>query len=221
MTTPAIPQKWERMPGEHVRAYAAFMIYLRLGVERSLDKAYRLHMGEPQESTKRASGRWGAWSVNHGWESRAAAWDDFMAAETRRGMIQVESENAKTRIRNLTNAQNLAMVMLGKMEAQTLSPTDARNLLPHALRALEMTADSLREEFGVGARPTTERSLQVTADVSGVENIRDLDTADLVKRMLGEAAGIDPDDLDDYRVTGHDTIVRREIGSSPNSNGVR
>ena len=221
MTTPAIPQKWERMPNEHPRAFASFMVYLQLGVDRSIDKAYRMATGEPQGSTKRASGRWRTWASDWGWMSRAGAWDDFLASETRRGMMQVDIENAKIRIRNLTNAQNLAMVILGKVDASNLSPTDARNILPQALRALEMTVDSLREEFGVGARPTTDRSLQVTADVSGTENIKDLDTDTLIKGILAEAQGIDIDTLDEYRVSGQGSLVRRTILGSPESNGIR
>lgn len=209
------------MPNEHARAYAAFMFYLQMGVERSLDKAYRLFMAEPQGSDKRASGRWGMWSRDWGWESRANAWDDFMAAETRRGLAQTDSENAKIRVRNLTNAQNLAMVIFGKAELGNLSTTDARNLLPQALRALEITAESLREEFGVGARPTTDRSLQVVADVGGIGNIRDLDTDQLIKGILAESQGIDIDDLDKYRISGQGALVRREIGGNSQSNGVR
>lgn len=209
------------MPNEHARAYAAFHVYMTMGVGRSLDKAYRLFMGEPQESTKRASGRWHQWSATWAWESRANAWDDFLSAETRRSLVQGEAENARTRIRNLTNAQNMAMLILGRADIPNLHSTDARNLLTEALRALEMTAESLREEFGVPTRATTNRELQVTADMGGLANIRDLDTDQLIMGVLAEAQGIDPHDLDNYRLTGHGTLVRREIGGGAESNGVR
>lgn len=216
------PQKWERMPNEGPKPWAAFNVYLQLGTERTVDLVWKMISGEPIESTRGASGRFTHWASTWGWVRRANAWDDYLAAASRRAMIQQTGENAKIRIRNLTQAQNAAMLILQKADLGNLDSTEARNLLPHATRVLEITAESLREEFGVGARPTTSRELTVTADLSGIRRVEDFDDEELILRILADAAGFpEGTDLSRYRVNGHGAIVRIEESGPSQSNGVR
>ena len=214
------PQKWERMPSEGPKPWAAFNVYLQLGPERTVDLTWKLITGEPLESVRRATGRFQTWAATWGWLSRAHAWDEFLAAEARRAMIQQTEENARIRIRNLTNTQNQMMLVLKQADLGNLDSTEARKLLPQVVRALEMTAESLREEFGVGARPT--RGLQVVADLGGIRRVEDFDDDELLLSILAEKAGLpEGTDLSRYRINGKGTLVRIEESSPSQSNGVR
>lgn len=210
------PKKWERMPSEGAKPWAAFNLYLRLGPDRTVDEVWRQMTGEPPGSGRRASGRYGTWAATWGWLSRATAWDDYLAAEARRAMIQTAEENARVRVRNLTSTQNTAMLILQKADIASLSTTEARNLLPHALRALEVTAESLRDEFGVNARPTTNRDFSLSVEAkTGIRSAEDLDDDELLIRILADAAGIpEGDDLSGYRIDGKGEIVRVEESSA-------
>jgi len=211
MTLARLPDKWERMTDESTKAYLAFNTYLQLGPDRSVDAAYRLAMNEPAGSSKRASGRWTKWANTYGWVARAAAWDEFVAAEARRGLLKTAEENQIHRVRQLTNTMNLGMAILGKADINSLSPNDARKLLPTALRAIEMASESLREEFGVDARPTTNRELSVHADL-GAKGDEALDQESLLALIVRDelGAGANPSE---FRVNGAGKVVPIEGGS--------
>ncbi len=77
-------EPWLQRNGETAEAYAAFSVYRDLGPRRSIDKAYRQHLGnkratEVSELTMRASGRWTTWSVIFAWQARAFAYDRHLA----------------------------------------------------------------------------------------------------------------------------------------------
>jgi hypothetical protein len=83
---------WDQMEGESDAAYARFMFYVMLGMQRSVTEAFRKWMeekektkeeGQEQESkarkgTKRHDGAAGQWkrdSADFSWDRRASAWD--------------------------------------------------------------------------------------------------------------------------------------------------
>lgn len=80
--TTGSPKPWERRKGESDKAYAAFLIFLHLGSDRSLLKAYKQRTGK--EAAKAADGSTTSWSVKYHWTERAAAWDDHLAGLARR-----------------------------------------------------------------------------------------------------------------------------------------
>jgi hypothetical protein len=209
------PDKWERMPDEGSKPWAAFNVYLQLGPDRTIDQAWRIITGGRQESDRRASGRYSIWAARFTWLARALAWDEYLAAQARKALIQSAEENARIRVRNLTSLSNQAMMIVQRADLKSLSNNDARKLLPQAIRALEMTAESLREEFGVGTRPTTNRELSVHMNAeSGIGSDEELDNAQLLKRIIADSLGLSPDtDLDRYRVNGQGTLTRLSDGS--------
>ena len=217
------PEKWERMPDEGPKPWAAFNVYLQLGPNRTVDQTWRLMSGEPLESVRRATGRYQTWASKWGWLARSLAWDEYIAAEARRAMIQTAEENARIRVRNLTGAQTQAMVIIQRADLKSLSNTEARKLLPDALRALEVTAESLREEFGVGARPTSSRDFSLSVEAqTGIRSDLDLDQDQLLKRILADAAGLpENEDLSRYRINGKGSLTRLPEGGSAEPNGVR
>lgn len=63
--------RWEQLPGESAKAFAAFCAYRDLGVQRSISTAYRQASG----SSASAPGTWTSWSTEFEWVSRAEAYD--------------------------------------------------------------------------------------------------------------------------------------------------
>ena len=117
-----------------------------------------------------------------------------MEREAQKGLVASGIENARTRVRNITNVQNAAMVIIGKADLANLDSTEARKLLPIALRALDETAESLREEFGVAARPTTSRELIVTGEMEGgIAAIEDFDDDELLTKIAAREQGFGDD----------------------------
>lgn len=187
------PDRWERMPDEGAKPWAAFLIYRNMGVDRSIDKAYCLAMGR-EPGSSRASGRWNLWNSQWAWRARAEAFDAHLEKEAVRGLAHTATENKRTRIRNITNVQNSAMLILHKADLANLDSTEARKLLPLALRALDETAESLREEFGVAARPTTSRELHVTGELAnGVVSVEDFDDDEILTRLAAREQGYGDD----------------------------
>ena len=217
------PDKWERMPSEGSKPWAAFNVYLQLGPDRTVDQTWRIVAGEPLESVRRATGRYQTWAAKWGWLARALAWDEYLASQARQAMIQTAEENARIRVRNLTQMMNQAMVIIQRADLKSLSNTEARKLLPQASRALEIGAESLREEFGVKARPTTSRDLSMHVEATtGIRSDEDLDNAQLLKRILADDAGIpEGEDLSRYRINGKGSLTRLSNGSGGHTNGVR
>jgi hypothetical protein len=86
----------ERLPGESIKAWAAFTIYRDLGTAgRSITAAWR-------KSTKRkrgeAPGRWDLWSRTFRWVERSAAYDghldDLQRAAREKRLIQLAARRA-------------------------------------------------------------------------------------------------------------------------------
>lgn len=70
------PKPWERVEGEHERAFAAFQAYLRQPAEgqgRSIRKLHEAGFG--------AHKNLGKWSSRFRWQERARLWDDWLAEE--------------------------------------------------------------------------------------------------------------------------------------------
>lgn len=65
-------QPWDIQEDESQIAYEAFLIYLRLGSRRSIDKAYRESTGKEEGA---ASGQWNSWCQQNRWVERCRAYD--------------------------------------------------------------------------------------------------------------------------------------------------
>ena len=204
------PKQWERMPDESTKAYAAFNTYLQLGPNRSLDEAYCAATEKPQGST-RVSGQWRDWSSQFRWFARATAWDSHIA-EAERNSIQDQAEdNARERVKALRGVLGQGIQIISRARLETLSTSEARQLLPQAIKAIELATDGLREEFGTPSRPTTERSLQITGDLGsvGAVEIEAFDDKELLTRIAAKEQGILTDGFDPnaYEVNGRGELI--------------
>ena len=71
-------QLYERQPRESGSAFHAFSHFRDLGLQRSVDAAYRAHQQECQGvrvNYRRAHGRWRDWCRRFAWDERVAIYD--------------------------------------------------------------------------------------------------------------------------------------------------
>jgi hypothetical protein len=136
-------QPWERCRGESGKAFAAFRLYLGLGVGRSVQAAWlqfceaTRSAGEEQapRKTQNAPGHWTNWSTRWGWVERADAHDDHqyaLAEEARENAYiaqrladdEEEKKQAKTRVGNLVAGRSFSSVYLRKLYRSFLTPAE-------------------------------------------------------------------------------------------------
>ena len=70
-------RRWDRLPTETPKSYAAFLAYVALGARRSIREALRQNSGETAVSGKLRT--WEGWSSKNAWVSRANARDEWLA----------------------------------------------------------------------------------------------------------------------------------------------
>ena len=74
-------RRWDRLPTETPKSYAAFLAYVALGARRSVREAARQHCVKtassgPKNTTVK---HWLRWSARHKWVSRSLARDEWIA----------------------------------------------------------------------------------------------------------------------------------------------
>ena len=70
-------RRWDRLPTETPKSYAAFLAYIALGARRSVREALRQNSGETAVSGKLRT--WEGWSSKNAWVGRANARDEWIA----------------------------------------------------------------------------------------------------------------------------------------------
>jgi hypothetical protein len=90
---------WNKRASESTQAYAAFCLYRDLGLERSLNAAYRSTQRQrPNRPAPAAPGAWTEWSGKYAWVERAAAYDAYLEEQRRavreRKLLQLEERQA-------------------------------------------------------------------------------------------------------------------------------
>ena len=78
-------RRWDRLPTETPKSYAAFLAYVALGARRSVREAARQHhsnttaTGEISSVEDTTVRTWMGWSARHKWVSRSLARDEWIA----------------------------------------------------------------------------------------------------------------------------------------------
>ena len=148
-------------PGESSKAFHAFSHYRDLSADkRSIDAAYREHMGQcegQEKSGKRAVRRWHTWSAGHAWVDRAAAHDADLSAKRRdrRARELAEAEDRAATIAKVALARlarRLESLDVKEIPAQVLDRW-IKTLTDVELKALGHT-DKI-EHRGVDGAPLT------------------------------------------------------------------
>lgn len=70
----------DRLSQESTKAYAAFLEYRNMDVDRSIDAAWKRY----SKTDKITPGYFRQWSVTYHWVERARAWDEFIEAEAQK-----------------------------------------------------------------------------------------------------------------------------------------
>lgn len=87
---------WERQKDESAQAFAAFLVYLNLGAERS-------HQAVSQQCGKSIS-LIGRWSRSNDWVERCRAWDNYLQREAKKAAV---AELREMNRRHITMARAL------------------------------------------------------------------------------------------------------------------
>jgi len=149
---------WERRQGESAQAFAAFEHYRRLPpAERSLQLAWEYYWNRPgnararhQQEAGKPHGHWTRWMRRWGWQERALAWDEEVAALARDQELELElkaklkEQEEELRQRELMRQEARAARAVGRrilqrvlqgVEAGQLDQMQLPDLLPHLQRA--------------------------------------------------------------------------------------
>lgn len=142
---------WDRIPEEELEAYQAFLVYLDVGENRSLSKAYRvLHPGKaPNEA-------WKEWFRGYHWADRAVAYDAFllrkMQHETEQRVIQ---DKTTVRLKQLEKVQQSQEIMYDilHLARQCDDPKRAMGSLKEVTEALTSFMQLERQIVGLEPDP--------------------------------------------------------------------
>lgn len=114
------PKPWDRQPGETDPAWAAFVVYRDLGLERSGAKVGK-ELGKSHQLIER-------WSAKNAWVTRVQAWDREQDRLWQRDLAAVRRNAAKRNLEISTAMKDLAAAGInalaespGQLEARDVS----------------------------------------------------------------------------------------------------
>lgn len=141
---------WERQEGESAKAFAAFVVYRDLGDKRSLEKVSQ-NLAKSLPFIK-------SWSSKYNWVKRAAAYDDFLDAESTKKTLKKCKAVRETSI-------SVAMKML-KLAVEGMQNVDPKKLSPRDIKEFTKTAAMLATMFSEQAE-----KVQAEQDSSDDEDV--------------------------------------------------
>jgi hypothetical protein len=139
------PLRYERQPGETVKAYAAFCVYRDLGAGRGLRDACRRFYGE--SVAKR--GQIEQWSKQWKWVERAKAWDDELDRVNREAQAKARKEMGERHAKVAVALQEKAIQRLKSMKPEELSSSDLIRYFVEAAKLERLSRgepDSIEEQ---------------------------------------------------------------------------
>lgn len=121
---------WEiRMSGESPRAFNAFCFYRAMGYRRSIKACMELHGIEAKKY-----GSWARWARLFDWKNRAALYDEFIAKETEKGLINEHVEHRKCFMAMIGKMAKVVDDSIGKLEAKDIDADTAMDLLERSAK---------------------------------------------------------------------------------------
>lgn len=157
---------WEQQPGENLRAYAAFQVYLNMPPEnRSLLGSFRLFKGKAGART--VPGLYSRWSDKWSWEVRAAFWDKFRDDTAKEAELKKLRELGEQRANAYMAVMRTGLTLLQKAELQNLKPDEARAFLALVPQLVDIGARGNRLEIG-----ESERNVAVEVEVKRGRGIK-------------------------------------------------
>lgn len=138
-----IEQPWERQKGESAQAFAAFLVYLQMGPDRSITKVV-------QELNK-SRAIIGRWSSDNSWVERCRAWDNHLQREARKAAVAEIRDMTR---RHITMARALQGAAAQALKERGSAMVTSKNLAAVVklatdleLRSLSTEADILSEDL--------------------------------------------------------------------------
>jgi hypothetical protein len=128
---------WDRLENEPERAYRAFESFLSLpSGERTLLKAYRQHVGNPDPA--KPSDTWSKWSSQFAWRERAAAYDDHIASVRRDAYERVIEEEASRQAREVEKTRGRMFELLTVAYHRTMECLEDEDWVSRNLRSSDV-----------------------------------------------------------------------------------
>lgn len=158
---------WERRGGESVQAFAAFSLYLEMGVKRSL-QAVSQELSKSRTLISR-------WSSAYQWVERCRAWDDYLQREARKAAVQEVREMNRRHIQLASTLQATALQAIQEAGADII---DQKNLAPILKLATALERESREAEVTAlgGSVEADERQNNL---LSAILDAEEVDTDDL------------------------------------------
>lgn len=156
----------ERQPDEPALWFGRYIVYRELGAKRSVDRAFRAVKDAERLKAVRPGAAWYDAAQRWEWQQRAKAWDEaerekFLAATS---ALRVDAQRRRLEIVGQLLEWSYAGLKAAQIDAETLSETQAREMLG-ALRMLFFDAiKAQRLEFGESTEIVTEEHQPFTAD---------------------------------------------------------
>lgn len=145
-------QPWEQQPGESDKAYRAFCVYLMLGPDRSIDRAFHHSRGTTEPQHKRASRVWNEYSTQYDWVKRVSLYDQHVMQQA----VQKDAEVTKA---ILTEARTASLKCVEKIAQQVDKESDIR-AVSSALNALTQCIGRLAPKGDVTLGEALDKILQ-------------------------------------------------------------
>ena len=140
MPNKRIEQPWERQKGESTQAFAAFLVYLEMGIDRSLNA-----VGQKLGKSKALMERWS--SANH-WVERCRAWDNHLQQEAMRAAVAEVRQMNKRHANIALQLQTAALNALKELGCNMITP---KNFAAVVKLATELERQSLTAEVATEA----------------------------------------------------------------------
>lgn len=125
------PNPWDRQPGESDPAWAAFVVYRDMGLDRSTAKV-RENVGKSQRLIE-------GWSSRHSWVMRVQAWDADQDRQWQKTLRRKQREaiDRNLAVANATMGAVSNRIMQLVNDSSKMKPAEAAALMNSALRLQE------------------------------------------------------------------------------------
>src|SRR6266581_2355283 len=166
---PKALKPWERRPGERPRQWDAFEAYLKLCTENQDRDVSYAELARSQGLSPETVRSW-AWRYK--WKERVDAWL-LEITRSRLKRLRAEAERSRERWRHLgREMQNLGAKRLAKIDADKLSPEEARRLVMEGAALEARGLESVIREFGQSGR-TQQNNIAVIIQAPTLERLEE------------------------------------------------
>ncbi len=152
---------WDsRLLNESPKAFKAFCMFRNMGYKRSIKACLELH-GIDQKKY----GSWSRYARLFNWNERAAKYDEYIAKETERELINERVERKKRQMEMLNEFDGLVAKRLKTLNPDDLNADGAMDLLERSAKL---------DSFITGADKETAKPVQGELSINFVDSFKDL-----------------------------------------------